>query len=740
MNLFDLKHFIILFSILFVTSQLSKSSSLQFIPAAANNITLFGDACFLNNSIILTQEHNCTTTKPPPSTHATSLSGVGRAFLVNPIQFLDSSTNCTRSFSSRFSFTIISAPSWSSCPYGDGLAFVIVSNTDSFSFSDGYMGLPETEDNPQDSFLAVEFDTNFDPYLDDINDNHIAIDVDGMSSLVSLDAASKDIDLKSGRELTVWIEYRGIEKLLLIWAGYNSQVKPSSTVLEAKIDLLAKFKEFMHVGFSASNGKGSAIHSVNHWKFKTYDSSSSTKMPIESIDDDDCLICKPGEMNRLNDSSVSNHLSNSLSITGLVFGGFSVAVSIVVCGVCVWFKKRRKIQKENNEGNLLMLPGSRVLERMSLSEIKEATKGFNQTRIIGTGASAVVYEGRIPSRGSVAVKRFSQESKLDSEPSLASVPFHTEFATMVGCLRHKNLIQLQGWCSEKNELVLVYEYMANGSLDKILHKRTYFNKYLTWDRRMNIVLGVASALIYLHEECESQIIHRDVKTCNIMLDDNFNAKLGDFGLAEVYGHDSGTREATIPAGTMGYLAPEYAHSGIPTVKTDVYSFGIVILEVTSGRRPVDGEGTVITEWVWGLWEMNKLIEAADNKMMGRFDDVEMLRMLKVGLLCAHPDQEKRPTMKEAARMLTGEASLPVFPPRRPTVKIQSVLPESCEEIMKLGGEVDGTVEAPFPIYPPKKLAVKIQSVLPESCEEIMKLGGEVDGTPWSTPLSHFSKN
>ena len=187
---------------------------------------------------------------------------------------------------------------------------------------------------------------------------------------------------------------------------------------------------------------------------------------------------------------------------------------------------------------------------------------------------------------------------------------------MVGCLRHKNLVQLQGWCCEDTELVLVYYYLPNGSLSNILHRNSNSTRVLSWKQRFHIVVGVASALTYLNEECERQIIQRNVKTCNILLDAEFNAKLGDLGLAEVYEHSSNTREATIPAGTMGYLAPEYVYSGIPTEKTDVYSFGVVVLEVATGRRPLDDNGIVVVDWVWDLWKKGKLIEAADSTVDG----------------------------------------------------------------------------------------------------------------------------
>ncbi|KAI7742293.1 hypothetical protein M8C21_011825 [Ambrosia artemisiifolia] len=337
-----------------------------------------------------------------------------------------------------------------------------------------------------------------------------------------------------------------------------------------------------------------------------------------------------------------------------------------------------------------------VPKKLRLADIRLATKGFDPNRIIGQGASSVVYEAHLPDCGNVAVKRFSKVN----QNGLLGNQFATELATMVGCLRHKNLVQLQGWCCEGNELVLVYEYMSNGSLDKILYKRSS-NRLLTFEKRLNILLGVSSALVYLHEGCERQIIHRDVKTCNIMLDADFNAKLGDFGLAEVYEHSAQKRDATLPAGTMGYLAPEYVYSGIPTVKTDVYSFGVVVLEVASGQRPVNEDGVVVTDWMWDLWEKKILIAAADPRLMGRYDKVDMERMLMAGLICVHPNHQLRPTMKEAGRMLRG-GMVPELPVRKPLVMIQSVLPErSSEMVARL------------------------------SCDE--------SDTPWSTPRTHFSK-
>ncbi|XP_057505235.1 L-type lectin-domain containing receptor kinase S.6-like [Actinidia eriantha] len=666
--------------------------SLLISPSlSSNKLTLLGDAHFRNNSITLTQEFNCLSPHPDPS------SEVGRAFYIYPIRFLDSSTNTTASFSCRFSFTI--TPS-SLCSFGDGFAFLITSRPDSISFSNGLMGLSsEEESNGHDSYVAIEFDTMFDPNLGDINDNHVGIDVNSVVSVASVDVLSKGIDLKSERQMTAWIEYRDGEKMIRIWVGYL-QIKPPKPVLVARIDLSKRFEEFMSVGFSASNSRGSSTHVVSEWRFKTYGLLSlSSVMPMDTVDEEiDCLVCdSEGQNGDFNYHHMDKRVGElALGLGGLV--AFIISVSTIV-GIVICIMIRRKKFK-TRRGQICRFQENKVPKKLSLSEIKSATKGFNQNRIIGEGGSATVYEGSLPSCGSVAVKRFSQANQIGPFRN----QFTTEFATMMGCLRHKHLVQLQGWCCEASELVLVYEYMANGSVDKILHRNNNnLRIFLTWERRLGIVLGVASALIYLHEECERQIIHRDVKTCNIMLDAEFNAKLGDFGLASVYEHSSMTREATIPAGTMGYLAPEYVYLGVPTVKTDVYSFGVVVLEVASGRKPVDEEGSLLADWVWELWGKGILIEAADVKLRWKFNSMEMERMLMVGLSCVHPNSEKRPTVREAARMIRGEAPLPSLPARKPMVSIRAVLPQVSEDIMNFGGDENFSL----------------------------------DDTPWLTPRTHF---
>ena len=656
-------HFFLFFNFNFL------SLSTPFLPT--KNVTLFGDAYFRNNAISLTQEISCLSSSSSSDTHI----GVGRAFYVYPIRFLDSETNATASFSCHFSFSIMPSPF---CPSGDGIAFLITDNAESFSPSRGYMGLPGTEQDSyeQDSFFAVEFDTSYNPSLGDMNGNHVGIDVNTIISLSSVDVVSRGIDLKSGRQITAWIEYRDDMKMIWVWLDYT-QIRPPSPILVTQIDLSSQFKEFMHVGFSASNGQGSSIHVVDHWQFKTFGFLPSV-IPMNAVEEGDCFMCFPEQPSMVSESSLIDDHARRKKLEELAFGlgglaAFVVSLVAIVAVICFFTIKRRRNNIRSKEGLTCSVQKNRLPAKLSLAEIKAATMGFNRNRIVGEGASAKVYKGSLPSGGEVAVKRFERANGIESVRN----PFTNEFATMVGCLRHKNLVQLQGWCCEGSELLLVYEYLPHGSLNEVLHNHSSSMIILSWQQRLNIVLGVASALTYLHEECERQIIHRDVKSCNIMLDADFNAKLGDFGLAEVYEHSSNTRDATMPAGTMGYLAPEYVYSGVPTKKIDVYSFGVVVLEVATGRKPVDDDGALVVDWVWNMWEKGKLIEAADPRLMKKFNVVEMERMLMVGLSCVHPDHEKRPPVKEVARILRGEAPLPLLPACKPRIRIRPVFPEDA---------------------------------------------------------------
>ncbi|KAL1208095.1 L-type lectin-domain containing receptor kinase I.3 [Cardamine amara subsp. amara] len=253
--------------------------------------------------------------------------------------------------------------------------------------------------------------------------------------------------------------------------------------------------------------------------------------------------------------------------------------------------------------------------------------------------------------------------------------FVAEVITM-GNLEHRNLVPLLGYCRRKGELLLVSEYMPNGSLDQYLFHGQ--NPSLTWFQRISILKDIASALSYLHTGTKQVVLHRDIKASNVMLDSEFNARLGDFGMAKFHDHGANL-SATTAVGTIGYMAPELIAMGTST-KTDVYAFGAFVLEVTCGRRPVEPELPVekqyMIKWVWECWKRASLLETRDPRL-GRefkFDEVEMV--LKLGLICTNALPETRPTMGQVVQYLNRNLPLPDFSPYSPG--IGAVMPFSME--------------------------------------------------------------
>ncbi|KAF9609135.1 hypothetical protein IFM89_013389, partial [Coptis chinensis] len=416
-------HFIFFISFFIFFFFLSTSLSL----ALDNNFTLYGDASFFNDAISLTQEAQPLSSYSSSSSSPSSFpKGVGRALYTYPIRFLDPLTNSTASFSCHFAFVITPTPSQYSS--GDGLIFLITSNATSVSSTSGYMGLPNHDTTgAQESFIAVEFDTSFDPRLGDTNDNHIGLDVDTVVSFASVEANSVGIDLKSGRYITSWIEYEDEKKMMSVWVSY-SPFKPPDPILSVDIDLSEPVvKEFMHIGFSASNGQlGSARHLVQSWQFKTYGfHSSPTNYDRGEEDDNECSTCLADSVDfdfLYTDFHVQPRRKTSKAGDfGLGLGGGAAAFLLVSIGaVGFWFRSHRSIEGRNRTRELTRsLP-----TRLSLYEIKAATRGFHQSRIIGEGASGVVYEGSLKSGKEVAIKRFSQINQLGP----FSDPFTNELA------------------------------------------------------------------------------------------------------------------------------------------------------------------------------------------------------------------------------------------------------------------------------------------------------------------------
>ncbi|XP_031494434.1 probable LRR receptor-like serine/threonine-protein kinase At1g53430 isoform X2 [Nymphaea colorata] len=285
----------------------------------------------------------------------------------------------------------------------------------------------------------------------------------------------------------------------------------------------------------------------------------------------------------------------------------------------------------------------------SLKQIKAATRNFHPENKIGEGGFGPVYKGVLADGTAIAVKKLSSKSKQGNREFLNEVG-------MISALQHPNLVKLFGCCIEDKELMLIYEYMENNSLAHALFGPCEHQLILDWPTRQKICIGVARGLAYLHEESTLKIVHRDIKATNILLDKDLNAKISDFGLARLDEGDK-THISTRIAGTLGYLAPEYATRGHLTDKADVFSFGVVALEIVTGRSNAHAmpkeDFVFLLDWAFFLQEKGSLWELVDPRLGSDLSEDQALRMLNIALLCTSPSPSLRPTMSSVVEMLEG---------------------------------------------------------------------------------------
>ncbi|KAL7217748.1 hypothetical protein ACSBR2_011061 [Camellia fascicularis] len=620
----------------------SENIIFDFPSFTLRNPTLLGDAYLRNGLIGLTRD------LPVPS------SSSGTAIYNYPIH----------------SSIPTPIPHLNPTSFGDGLCFFLSPENRNLGNQGRHLRLVNSSQLTKNKFVAVEFDTRLDSQFNDPNDNHVGLDIESLVSIKTADPKSIDIDLKSGNSITAWIDYKNDHRKLNVFLSY-SNLKPEMPLLSVEIDLSHYLKEFMFVGFSASTEGSTELHLIENWRFETSPSGRARNHP-HNVSDNSVITPR---FQVPNSSSKKHHRGLGL--------GLGIACPALICLFVVfgWIsvRKRRGVSKQSCTTGLVAGP-----RQFSYRELKIATKGFHSSRIIGHGAFGTVYKAYLVSSATISAVKRSKHTHEGKTEFLAEL-------TIIASLRHKNLVQLQGWCVEKDELLLVYEFMPNGSLDQVLYDQSERGNLLKWVYRYNIAVGLASVLTYLHQECEQQVIHRDIKASNIMLDGKFNARLGDFGLARLMDHGVKSPVSTLTAGTVGYLAPEYLQCGKPTEKTDVFSYGVVVLEVCCGKRPIEREqGTQrmvnLIDFVWGLHSEGKIMEAADVRLKGEFEESEMRKMLLVGLSCANLDSEARPSMRRVFQILNNEAE-PVFVPKvKPSLSFSCGLPLRIEDIIVSDGE------------------------------------------------------
>ncbi|KAL5556705.1 hypothetical protein UlMin_038941 [Ulmus minor] len=569
----------------------------------------------------------------------TYVSSVGCATYVDKIPLSDRDTGKVADFTTHFTFTITTQDK----NYGHGIAFFLapvgfqmVPNS-----AGGFLGLynTTTSDSTRNQLVHVEFDSFSNPDWDP-SFEHVGININSIASAVF---TPWNASFHIGDTTDVWISYNASTKNLSVnWSYQNTSTSKENTSLSYQIDLAEVLPPFITVGFSASTGTSEASTSLRSWEFN---------------------------------SSLNIKETGSKKVMRLTVGlsGGVLAAALAVAFLVLWRLKQEKREKEKRMNLALIndeLEIGAAPKSFTNKDLASATNNFSDERILGAGGFGAVYKGYLPDLDTtIAVKKILRGSKQGRKEYVTEVK-------IISKLRHRNLVQLLGWCHDGGEYLLVYEFMPNGSLDTHLFgKRTP----LSWGVRYKISQGLASALLYLHEEWEQCVVHRDIKSSNIMLDSSFNVKLGDFGLARLMDHELG-HQTTGLVGTVGYMAPEYISTGRASTESDVYSFGVVALEIATGRKVnnlIEKDSQMgLVEWIWNLYGKGILVVAADEKLRMEFDERQVECLMIVGLWCAHPDRSLRPSMRQVIQVLNFEANWPNLPTSMP-VPVYHVVPPPC---------------------------------------------------------------
>ncbi|BAF21815.1 cysteine-rich receptor-like protein kinase 6 isoform X1 [Oryza sativa Japonica Group] len=348
-----------------------------------------------------------------------------------------------------------------------------------------------------------------------------------------------------------------------------------------------------------------------------------------------------------------------------------VAVAIVAAtSFCIWNVRRKR--RSRKAEHFSELDASEDLESVkstliTLASLQVATDNFHESKKLGEGGFGAVYKGLLFGQ-EVAVKRLAKGSNQGLEELKNEL-------VLVAKLHHKNLVRLVGFCLEEGERLLVYKYIPNKSLDIFLFDSEQ-SRQLDWATRFKIIEGIARGLQYLHQDSQKKIIHRDMKASNVLLDADMNPKIGDFGLARLFGQDQ-TRDVTNRiVGTFGYMSPEYVIRGQYSTKSDVFSFGILVIEIVTGRRNSGPHFLEQNEDLISIvrrhWEEGNIVEMTDHSLGRNYPEAELLKCVSIGLLCVQQNPVDRPTMADVMVLLNSDATstLPAFATHSPTISIE----------------------------------------------------------------------
>ncbi|MBA0630872.1 hypothetical protein Godav_002925 [Gossypium davidsonii] len=598
-------------------------SSVEFVYNTnfnSTNLLTFGDATIDSSILSITN----------------GTFSIGRALYPSKIP-VKSSSNSSKLLPFYTSFVFSIAPLKGFLP-GHGFAFAFLptagiagasssQNLGLFNFSNN--------GNPNSSIFGVEFDVFANQEFDDINDNHVAVDVNSLKSVASSPTGFwggsegdklKGLKLNNGVNYQVWVDYE--DSILNVTIAKVGDKRPIRPLISVFVNLSTVFLDEMHVGFAGATGQLVESHRILAWSFSNSNPSIGNALVTTNL---------PSFVPPKDPVFESTGFIVGVTIGAVLLVSFCIAMYFLL----VRFRRKRNGKKDDIETwELEYWP-----HRIGYQEIYAATKAFSDENVIGSGGNGTVYKGVLKEGQEVAVKKISHESEHGIREFLAEV-------SSLGRLKHRNLVGLRGWSrNDKGSLILVYDYMENGSVDKRIFD-CHEDSMLSWDERVKVLKDVASAIWYLHEGWEAKVLHRDIKASNVLLDKYMNARLSDFGLARTH-HHSELASTTRVVGTIGYMAPELIKTGRASTQTDVFCFGVLVLEIVCGRRPIEEGKPSLIDWTWRLMERQELVSALDDRLKGKggHSNEEVERLMQLGLLCAHPETHVRPTMRQVMKLL-----------------------------------------------------------------------------------------
>ncbi|CAN6231218.1 unnamed protein product [Urochloa humidicola] len=565
-----------------------------------------------------------------------------------PVRFYDGTT--LASFSTRFTFEIVPVP----YP-GDGMAFFLSGFPSRMGPSGGALGLY----NVSAQSIGVEFDTwknEWDP-----DGKHIGININ--NNVMSSNTTSLPNSVNLSGTMTATITFDSITGMLVasLLLHDHPSIEPVVVSLELQ-NPKSLLPGDVAVGFAGSTA-GPEGHLLHTWSF------NSTFAP-----------------------STPPHKGRKRIV--LVTLVVAPILALFICGIVSFkFIKRRikgkgKTKAKEEDEALVWVAGSSEFMVYDFLQVLEATNNFSEENKLGQGGFGPVYKGQFQDGLEIAVKRLSSHSGQGFRE------FKNEIE-LIAKLQHTNLVRLLGCCSQGDERLLIYEYMPNKSLDFYIFDEIQ-RALVDWNKRLAIIEGISQGILYLHKHSRLRVIHRDLKASNILLDREMNPKISDFGLAKIFSLTDTEGNTKRIVGTYGYMAPEYASEGLFSVKSDVFSFGVLILEVISGKKTSSfhryGEFINLLGHAWQLWKDGLWLQLIDTSVGGECHTLQIGRCINIALLCVQENAVDRPNMSEVVAMLTSD-TMALPEPKHPAYFHVRVGIEETSDVVEPSSTADVTISA-----------------------------------------------